>query len=377
MNEEKLLSQKDKNISVVGIGKLGICLALNLEKSGYNVLGCDVSEDYVKSINEKTFKSSEKGVNELLENSKNFLATCDLKKGIDFSDVIFLMVATPSLPDGKYDHSQIESVIEQMLSFGRQETKKTLVIGCTTYPGYCQTLYERIKAYNFEVVYNPEFIAQGNIIYGQIYPDMVLIGSSDAASSEMVNSIHTSMCKSSPKQTIMSLTEAELTKLAINCFITTKISFANMIGDLCNKLNISHENVLDGVGGDSRIGNKYLSWGYGFGGPCFPRDNRAIGILCQENEINPLIPKASDEYNNIHLKYHYDFLNKEAKGNKEITFEGVSYKKDSVLIDESQQLKMALMFADGGFNVTIKDVEEVIEKVKQIYQNKFNYEPKD
>ena len=360
-------------ISIIGIGKLGICLALNLERSGYDVLGMDINVEYVKSINDRTLLSSEPNVSEYLKESKRLRATTDFSECLEFSDTIFLMVSTPSLENGKYDHSQIESVLSKIEEFGLQENRKTLIVGCTTYPGYCESIKKRLDSLNFSIVYNPEFIAQGDIIKGQLYPDMVLIGESDTQAGNIVSEIHERMCLGNPTMHRLSLTEAELVKLSINCFVTTKISFANMVGDLCNKLSISHSEVLNSIGSDSRIGNKYLGWGYGFGGPCFPRDNRALGILCSENGIEPKIPDASDEYNALHSIYHTEHILKEEVKENKIIMDGVSYKKGSVIIEESQQLKVADLLIERGVEVTIIDREEVLEQVKAIRGEKFKY----
>jgi UDPglucose 6-dehydrogenase len=365
-----------EKVSIIGIGRLGLCLALSLEHKGFNVVGCDISEEYISELNNKTFKSPEPRIEEFLSVSKNFKATSNLKECLLFSDHIFLMVATPSLPNGKYNHTQIESVIVKLKELGRQDKRKLLIVGCTTYPGYCETIVNELDELNYDVMYNPEFIAQGNIINGQLNPDLVLIGENDKNSGDILEGIHNKLCDNKPIINRMSLTEAELTKLSINCFITTKISFANMIGDLCNKLDISHNNVLRGVGSDSRIGSKYLNWGYGFGGPCFPRDNRALGILCEENHIEPTIPKASDNYNNLHINHQFNHVVKDIKNN-EITIDGVSYKKDSILIEESQQLKLAVKLMENGFDVTVKDKPIVIEQVKNIYNTKFKYDERD
>ena len=364
-----------KKISIIGVGKLGLCLALNLSRKGFSVLGCDVSEDYILQLKEKNYISSEPQVIDLLKKSKSIDFTTDFEHTINFSDIIFLMVATPSMPNGKYNHSQIESVISKLEILGRQENRKFLIVGCTTYPGYCDSISERLDKLNYEILYNPEFIAQGNIINDQLSPDMVLIGETNKEAGDKLEFIHRKMCENSPHFSRMSLTEAELTKLSINCFITTKISFANMVGDLCNELSISHKNVLESIGKDSRIGEKYLKWGYGFGGPCFPRDNRALGILCSENDIEPTIPIASDRFNNLHIQYHSKEVEKTAVDNK-IVFDGVSYKKNSILIEESQQLKMAVLMSDLGYEVIIVDNEHVVDSVKKIYGNKFKYEIK-
>jgi len=363
-----------QNISIIGIGKLGLCLALNLANSNYNVLGMDLNSKYVENLNNKKFISNEPQVNELLVKVSSFRATTNLKESLLFADIIFLMVATPSLGNGKYDHSQIENVLNCIESFGKAESKKILIVGCTTYPGYCDSIHDKMLALNYEIVYNPEFIAQGDIINGQLYPDFILIGSKNIQSANLIANIYENFCCNSPEYKIMSLTEAELTKLALNCFVTLKISFANMIGDLCNKLDISYTKVLEAIGSDTRIGNKCLKWGYGFGGPCFPRDNRALGVLCSENGILPFIPKSSDEYNNIHVKYQAEFIKNTLHNNKKITFDNVTYKKGTDSIVESQKLEVAKYLTDLGIQVTIKDKKNVIEEVKKIYADIFIYE---
>lgn len=363
---------QDQNISIIGVGKLGLCLALSLEDNGYNVLGCDVNQDYIDSLNKKTFFSYEKGVNELLKKSKNFKCTTSIEECIKFSNIIFVMVATPSLQNGKYDHSQIDSVVSKLQKLKKQFQKKLLIIGCTTFPGYCESIKDKLSDINFEILYNPEFIAQGDILRGQTNPDIVLIGESSVQSGDRLQEVYKNICKNNPEFCRLSLTEAEITKIAINCFITTKISFANMIGDICNKLSLSHDKVLSSIGKDSRIGNKYLKWGYGFGGPCFPRDNRSLGILCNENNIHPSIPLASDEYNHLHLNYQLNHI-KNTITNNQITIEGVSYKPESIIIEESQQLLLAKKLSEEGIEVTIVDNEVVIQQVKSIYGDKFKY----
>lgn len=360
------------NLTIIGIGKLGICLGLNLEKNGFNVLGVDLDENYINSINNKTFISNEPEVMDLLFKSKNFKATTSIKDGIEHSDLIFLVVSTPSDSNGKYNHSQIEKVVEKIIEHGYQENNKKLVVCCTTFPGYCEKLNKILNNFNYNVLYNPEFIAQGEIVRGQTNPDLILIGEDDKEAGDFLVEVQLKICENKPKICRMSLTEAEIAKLSINCFLTTKISFANMIGDLCNKLNVSHTSVLNAIGCDSRIGDKYLKWGYGFGGPCLPRDNRALGVLCVENNIIPSIPMASDEYNELHSEYQIDFMIKNNDGNS-ITINGVSFKKNSTLIEESQPLKIANKLVDLGYDITIVDCEDVILQIKKIYGSKFKY----
>lgn len=355
----------EKRVSVVGIGKLGICFALNLEKNGYNVLGIDVNQDYCNLINDKKLVSDEPYVTEYLQSSKNLKATIDISLAVE-ADLIFIVVATPSLPFGDYDHSQIERVCNQLKSLGVQKKRKDLVICCTTMPTYCEGLHQEMIKYNFHVSYNPEFIAQGTIIKDQQNPDMVLIGATDDYAAGLLRQVYMDHVLNSPAFAIMSRTEAEICKLALNCFLTTKIAYANMVGDLLIKCGYSPNNVLKAIGSDSRIGDKYLRWGYGFGGPCFPRDNRAFGHFAEKMEVNPLICYATDKSNDEHLRNQLLFELENNKDKKKV-FDYITYKPESTLLIESQQLKFAIMLAEYGFNVIIKERTSVIEEIKKTF----------
>jgi nucleotide sugar dehydrogenase len=355
------------NISIIGVGKLGLCLGLNLEKKGHHIIGVDISEDYIKSLNDKTFNTSEPYVNEYLTSSKNIFFTTDLEKSLE-NDILFIVVKTPSTIDWKYDHTQIEEITDQLIKYGKQEKRKDLIINCTTFPGYCNTLQEKLKEYNYFVSYNPEFIAQGTIIKDQINCDNVLIGEADKYAGDLITDIYKSMVESNPIYNRMDVTEAELTKLSVNCYLTTKISYANMVGDIANRLGCDANKVLKAIGTDSRIGNKYLKPGFGFGGPCFPRDNRALAKCGEEVGIDAVISKATDEMNEKHLQYQIDDFVK-LNPNKEqiIEIDFVTYKKDSILIEESQQLKFALKLKELGYIIKILDQrEEVLTQTKNI-----------
>jgi nucleotide sugar dehydrogenase len=357
----------NKNISILGVGKLGLCLALNLEKKGYNVIGVDIFEDYIKSLSNKTFSTSEPYVNEYLYQSKNITFTTDLQQALH-NDIIFVVVRTPSTFDWKYDHTDIENIAEQLISFGKQPTRKDLIINCTTFPGYCDTLQEKLKEYNYYVSYNPEFIAQGTIIRDQIMCDNVLIGEADEYAGNLIKDIYCQMVESNPIYNRMNRTEAELTKLSVNCFLTTKISYANMVGDIANRLGCDAEKVLEAVGTDSRVGSKYIKPGFGFGGPCFPRDNRALAKCGEELGIDAVISKATDEMNEKHLQYQIeDFIKHNPNKEETVELDFITYKKDSILIEESQQLKFALKLKELGYNIKILDQrKEVLIQLKNI-----------
>ena len=376
-----------KNISIIGIGRLGLCFGLTLEKVNYNVLGCDVYQSYVDQVNDKTLKSHETGVEQALLQSTNFKATTDLKKTVDYSDILFVIVATPSLENGRYDHSQIDALVQKIKKFGAQERHKHFVICCTTMPGYCDTVQKRLQEFNYTVSYNPEFIAQGTILKDQSRPDMVLIGEGSAEAGDILQKIYENHIISKPRFCRMSRTEAEICKISLNCFVTTKISFANMIGDIVIKSGGDPKIVLEAIGTDSRVGNKYLGYGFGYGGPCFPRDNRALAIYANDLDMPADISVATDRLNTRHLNFQVkNFTENHDKGEPiffdgdggevdgKIVFEGITYKKGTTIIEESQQLLFAAQLAKIGYDVIIIDYEETILKVKEIYEDLFYYE---
>ena len=356
-----------KGISIIGVGKLGLCLSLNLERKGYSVIGVDISEEYVDVLNDKQYKTLEPHVEDYLKSSKNILFTTDLKKSLD-NDVLFIVVQTPSTPDWQYDHSSIDKICDTLISFGKQETRKDLIINSTTFPQYCERLHKKMVEYNYYVSYNPEFIAQGSIIRDQVNCDNVLIGECDETAGKLIESIYNTMCESNPIMNRMGLTEAELTKISVNCFLTTKISYANMIGDIADRLGCDSNKILSAVGSDSRIGSKYLKPGFGFGGPCFPRDNRALSNCAMNVGVDAVISKATDEMNTKHLMYQIEhFIKNNPDKDKEVEIEYVTYKKDSVILEESQQLKFAIILKTLGYKIKVLDDRyEVNQQLKGI-----------
>ena len=362
-------------IAVIGVGKLGICFALNLEQAGFEVWGVEIQLNYLRSLQDRTFNSDEPEVNDLLASSSNLhLAdsiSCISEQGI--TD-IFVMVATPSLQDGGYDHSQVERVVDKLKVLPRSEQTRHVYIGCTTMPGYCSELGKRLQPFGYTVSYNPEFIAQGDIIKNQLHPDQVLIGEASEESGDRLQSIYEKMVRNSPVYCRMDPLSAEIAKLATNCFLTTKISFANSIGDLAVKAGADPDNILSAIGADSRIGSKYLGYGFGFGGPCFPRDNRALGKFGELMNYPLQLSKATDRVNNEHFEFQLrQYLNNFPEDQK-IVFDGVAYKKGTSQITESQQLRLAVALAQNGRKVIIRDTAEVIEQVVACHPNLFYFE---
>jgi UDPglucose 6-dehydrogenase len=351
------------NIAIIGVGRLGLCFALNLDRAGYNIIGIDLREDYIKELRNKTFNSPEPEANELLSTTKVKFSSdiTDAK----YADIFFICVATPSTNNGGYDHSQIEAVMSKIVDISNG---KTIVINCTTMPGYCADLQKRYP--NTNITYNPEFIAQGSIIKDQLTPDVVLVGASSETSKNQIYNIYSRLCTNNFKYHAMTTTEAEITKIGLNCFITAKIAMANTIGDLCVSMKQDPDKVLEAIGSDTRIGSKYIKYGFGFGGPCFPRDNRAFGLAAFKSDSHNIMNRAIDESNKQHLAFQVREALKSDQ--KEYSLE-VTYKPNTDIIEESQQLKYAVALASSGKNVTVICIESVKTKVSEKYPNLFTY----
>jgi nucleotide sugar dehydrogenase len=359
-------------VGVIGMGKLGLCLALNLERAGHRVIGVEKNKERLEALQNKSHSSSEPQVEEYLKKAVNWSLSASYEDLLrEKCSVVFIVVATPSLSSGSYDHSQVEAVWEELKRLGKRKENIHLVVNCTTMPGYCEQLATRVNPYNYTLSYNPEFIAQGSIIRDQQYPDQVLIGSNNSTAAQKLEDIYRSFVKSEANYCHMSLISAEICKLATNCFLTTKISFANAIGDLATKVGAEPDKILQAVGADSRIGTKYLKYGFGYGGPCFPRDNRALGKFSEENEYDLLLSRATDESNRQHLNFQFEQW-KQQEG-EYIEFDQVSYKKGSDILEESQQLALAIKLAKAGKKVLVKEKKSVINVLKRLHGNLFEY----
>ena len=169
----------DNNITIIGIGILGLGLALLRVNAGFNVCGVDIFPDYVKCLNDKKYKSNEPYYNKLVKESKNFHATTNLEEGLNFSNLIFIVVQTPNGGGFKfYDHSILSNLLQKINSM--KVENKSIIIGCTIMPGYIKEVaeYLLVDCKNTSVSYNPEFVAQ-EIIKGFKHPDIILIGTND------------------------------------------------------------------------------------------------------------------------------------------------------------------------------------------------------
>jgi UDPglucose 6-dehydrogenase len=369
-------------IGIIGAGRLGLTFALLCEKNGYDVIVSDVREDYIFNLNQKICLTNEPLIQSMLFDVKNFSATTNNIEVIKNSDIIFTFVATPSTIDGNYDVTRVFEVVEDFYLASTLNIplyNKKFVIGCTTNPGDVEQIQIKLNMFNIHVAYNPEFIAQGEIVKGIEQSDIVLIGTEYTELANELIGIYNKIQTTPVNSYVMSTKAAEITKIGVNCFLTTKISYANMMGDIMIKSGLDSEinTVLSAIGGDTRIGKKYMKYGFGFGGPCLPRDNRALGHYAENLGMKLNLPLNVDDFNKEHAKFLKEYYIQK-NPDKKIPFvmNYITYKRGTDILEESQQFQLCVDLLNEGYFVNVIEIDEISKKLNYLsesYNNRLKF----
>ena len=343
------------NIGVIGVGRLGICFALLLDRAGHRVRASDIRSNYVAQLARREIQTSEPQVADMLRVS-GIEFTSDTRSVIQHSDIIYVMVATPSRADGAYDVSAVERVVADVAESDFDIQGRTLVIGCTTNPGDCQRIQEQLRPRGVKVLYNPEFIAQGSIIRDLQQADIVLIGGEDPEVIAQYQQLYDDIQTRPPCVHRMSLTAAEIVKIGINCFLTTKISCANMIGEVLTRSGLESDidPALSAIAADSRVGARYMRYGFGYGGPCLPRDNRAFANYARAVGLDFDLGATVDRFNHQHTEFLIRDLISKNPSDLPFWMPSITYKPNTDIIEESQQLAVCQGLLAQGKTVWVR-----------------------
>ncbi|MDI6758338.1 MAG: nucleotide sugar dehydrogenase [Candidatus Omnitrophota bacterium] len=377
------------NISVVGLGKLGLCSAVCFASKGFKVIGVDIDIDKINKINKGISPIDETGLDELLKKVKGSLrATSDYSEAILRTDITFIVVATPSLADGSFSNDYLEKSLHKIGSALRKKKSYHLVVVTSTVmPQTVETVVKfmlektsgKICGKDFGIAYNPEFIALGSVLHDFLNPDFLLIGEISKKDGDMLEDIYNRVCENKPRFARMSPLNAEITKIALNCYVTTKITFANSIAAICEKVKGADANVIaSALGLDTRIGAKYIRPGLGYGGPCFPRDNVAFSAFARRLEIKAKLAEMVDEVNRDQvtrlIKRVHEILGgfKSDKGKIRIAVLGLSYKPNTPIIEDSQALNITQVLVSEGYRVSVYD-PQALENVRGVLGDMVRY----
>jgi UDPglucose 6-dehydrogenase len=283
------------------------------------------------------------------------------------SDAVFVIVPTPSMDSGHFTNEYVLDAIKAIGPALLKNRKKIAIdIVSTVMPGSCDgPIKDEIEKSVGEEIgeriglcYNPEFIALGSVIKDMQQPDMHLLGESHEWAGDVIQEILTSAVIQEVPCQRMSLKEAELVKIAINNFVTMKISYANSLYQAAENLGgISIDVVTGAIGLDSRIGHKYLKGAAPYGGPCFPRDTRALSALYNVLNISNALPVATEQVNNSHVEFIKEYIAKSIGSAKRVGVVGISYKPGTPVIEESPGVAIVNALLSQGFEVTTWDDE--------------------
>ena len=353
-------------VAVVGLGKLGTPLAALLADRGHEVTGVDLRAEAVDAINAGRCPVDEPGLVELIGRSGGHLTATTDFGAIASTEATFIIVPTPSLASGRFSNQMVIDAIAAVGGALRGSAGYHVVVVTSTVaptsmdaeirPALERALRRKVGP-SIGLCYNPMFIALGSVIRDLMDPDLVLIGESDARAGAVVETLQRSFIGERSQVRRMSCVNAEITKLAVNTFVTTKISYANMLAELCERLPGADVDVVTGaVGLDRRVGSSYLKGALGYGGPCFPRDNAAFAAVAAGVGANAELALATDAMNRHQLARLAQLVRAHASGDaNRVGVLGLSYKTDTQVVEESPGLLLANLLARDGFAVTAFD----------------------
>jgi UDPglucose 6-dehydrogenase len=378
-------------ISIIGTGYVGLCTAVGFASRNYSVIAVDNDSEKISKINQGIPPFHEPKLSELLKKGlENGKLTCLLnqtEKAVMETDLTFIAVGTPSKPDGSIDLQYIESTAKDI---GKALKQKNLyhvtIVKSTVIPGTTQNVVKpllekeskRKVGQDFGLCMNPEFLRQGSAFEDTIKADRIVIGQVDKKSGDTLENLYQDFYKENQPQTIRtSLATAELIKYASNSLLATKISFINMIANICEKIPGSDvATVAKAIGMDKRIGPLFLDAGIGYGGSCFPKDVKAL-IACSKNlGYNPEILESVESTNHNQplkaVKMCENLIG--PLKDKHIALLGLAFKPDTDDMREARVVPIIKALIEIGAKITAYD-PVAIPVAKTIFKDTIQYAP--
>lgn len=352
--------------SVIGLGKLGSPLAAVLASRGLTVIGADTDPAKVAALAAGRAPVVEPGLQELIDGCRERLsATTSVEDAAASSEISYVIVPTPSDDSGGFSLDVVLAACEPIgRAIAAKPGRHTVVIVSTVMPGDTggpvREALERASGRRcgdgFGLAYSPEFIALGDVVRGLLEPDLVLVGEADAASGDLVERLARATCVNGAPVARMQLVEAEIAKLSVNAYVTTKITFANMLARLCERHpGAAVDVVTEAMGLDRRVGRAYLRGAVAYGGPCFPRDNRALAEAARRAGTDAPLAVAVDAENRRETGRLADRVEFLAGPGATVGVLGLAYKPGTEVVEASAGLLLAAELAARGVAVVAHD----------------------
>ena len=370
-------------ISIVGTGYVGLVTGTCFADTGVNVTCIDIDENKISNLKKGNIPIYEPGLDRMVlanVEKERLHFTTNLKDNLDQCEAIFIAVGTPPGEDGSADLSHVLEVARQI---GRHMTQHMVVVTKSTVPigtakkvkaAIQDELEKRGSNLDFDVASNPEFLKEGNAVEDFLKPDRIVIGIESEKAEKIMNRLYKPFVLNGHPIIFMDIPSAEMTKYAANAMLATKISFMNDIANLCEIVGADVTNVRKGIGSDSRIGNKFIYPGAGYGGSCFPKDVKAIIKTAQMNNYTLRILQSVEDVNEDQkkvivkkIKSHFNDI----KG-KTFAFWGLSFKPQTDDMREAPSVVIINALLEAGAKVKAYD-PVAIEEAKHYLGDTIEY----
>lgn len=361
-------------ISFIGLGKLGLPLATNLAKKGFLVEGIDLNTTTIKTLQKGKAPWVETDLQSNIDLAEDNITYTTKYDNVHKSDVSIILVNTPTnKKDGSFSNIYVEQSLISLCKNFVENGKKShhFILSSTVMPRSIKDtfipLIESITGWTlneeFGFSYVPDFVAIGKIIKDFENPDFLLIGSSNSYYADEAERIYLRTIKNIPQVRKLNLAEAELSKVALNAYITTKISFANYLGILAEKVDstINVDNVTNTIGLDARIGTKYFKAGGPYGGTCFPRDTWAFEKISEKVGLSSAHMLANEKINDDVVTEIYKNIIESSPS--AIGFIGLGFKPGTSVVTESMVVKLMKRLENYSGKIYIHD------KLDETYTN--------
>jgi UDPglucose 6-dehydrogenase len=355
------------NIAIVGTGYVGLVTGTCFSEMGIHVTCVDIDSDKIEKLKQGIIPIYEPGLDDLVK--KNMLAgrlvfTTDLLSCLDDAEVIFNAVGTPPDEDGSAD---LQYVLNVARTIGKHINKYVLVVTKSTVPVgtapkvkavILEELGKRGVSVPFDVASNPEFLKEGTAVKDFMGPDRVVVGTESARAKELMDRLYKPFTLNNYRMIFTDIPSAEMIKYAANAMLATRISFINDIANLCRLVGADVNMVRRGIGSDSRIGNKFLYPGCGYGGSCFPKDIKALVKTGAQNGYEMKVLQAVEAVNEYQKTVLFERL-QEIFGNdltgKNIAFWGLAFKPETDDMREAPSLILIDLLLKSNCKVRVYD----------------------
>jgi UDPglucose 6-dehydrogenase len=364
-------------ICVIGTGYVGLVTGTVFADLGNDVFCVDKDAAKIDKLNNSVMPFFEPGLKEMVERNvqrKRLTFTTDIKTSIQRSEIVFICVNTPAKNNGETDLSFVE---DAALDIAKVLDGYKIVVNKSTVPVETGDLVRKIITENqsvnadFDVVSNPEFLREGTAIHDMLEPSRIVIGVSNRRAAQKMTELY---ARFRSKIMITDVKSAEIIKYASNAFLACKISFINMLADLCEKTGADVREVSKGMGSDHRIGPEFLAAGIGYGGSCFPKDVSSLEKTSEKFHVSPGLLQEVSRVNRERVSHHLARIRKTCNGFKDkvVAVLGLAFKANTDDMREAKSIEFVENLLESGAIVHVYD-PQAMETAAKILGERVRY----